>query len=192
MGRNGYPENGVLIVPSLNTALGRYRTQQWRWFPLSDRQSLTIKFISIVRNVATLGDLLSEEQLRTLVKDYQVVQKYGFRGNSKKLSGIAAVRARVSRYRYKRDNGLLKPRRYVSIDDAMARYERRGERLEAREQMFYEGQGVAIRKKTDIRANAIKGGHGRGGRIVHRPTIHEESGSVRYIAPECPKEGVLL
>ena len=140
-----------------------------------------------MRNVATLGDFLSEEQLRTLVKDYRVVQKYGFRDNKipkSELSGVAGVRARMNRYRYKRDNHLLPARPYISTEEAMERYERREGRLESGEQMFRIGQGQATRKKTDIRANAIKGGHGRGGRIVHRPEIPEKSGKpYRVVSP---------
>ena len=132
--------------------------------------------------VTTLGDYLSEAQLRTLVRDYQVEQKYGSMGSpapkrrSSELSGVAGVRERVQSYRQRKRDGRLKVRPYLSQEDAIARYERRGERLESREQMFAIGQGQSTRKHSDIRANAIRGGHGRGGRIVHRPTIDEGRG----------------
>lgn len=143
-----------------------------------------------MRCVNSLGDYFTEAQLRTLVKNYQVEQKYGAkksyrndkgsrtpkRRHSEELSGIDAVRSRVQRQRHIRQKVEFrrKPIPYISVDDAMARYERRHERLESCEQMFAIGQGQRFKKKADIRANAIKGG--RGGKIVHRPTIDEGKG----------------
>ena len=136
--------------------------------------------------VTMLGDYLSEAQLRTLVRDYQVEQKYGYRQGSPapkrksgELSGVDAVRERVRNYRQRKRDGRLPVRPYVSQEDAIARYERRGERLESREQMFAIGQGQSTRKHTDIRATAIKGGRpGHGGRISKRPTIDEGRGGM--------------
>lgn len=159
-----------------------------------------------MKHTITLGDYLSEAQLRTLVKDYQVEQKYGAKTpycvntgsrtprsrQSEELSGVAAVRARVQGYRHARQRGELKVRPYVSQADAIARYERSGEaraRLESREQMFAIGQGQATRKKSDIRANAIAGGR-RGGRIVHRPTIDEGKSAPIRMRSKRPVVGV--
>lgn len=132
--------------------------------------------------VTMLGDYLSEAQLRTLVRDYQVEQKYGTMGSpapkrrKSGLSGVDAVRDRVQRQRHYRQGTerRKKPIPYLSQEAAIARYERRGERLERGEEMFFIGQGESTRKKTDIRATAVKGGRpGHGGRITHRPTIDE-------------------
>lgn len=134
-----------------------------------------------MRSVTTLGDLLSEAQLRTLVKDYQVEQKYGTiasparKRRNGSLSDIDAIRRRVQHQRHERQRGKLPKRSYLSVEEAIARFERHEGRLESREQMFAIGQGQATRKKTDIRATAIKGG--RGGRITHRPTIDEGKGT---------------
>lgn len=139
-----------------------------------------------MRTIATLGDFLSEAQLRTLVKDYQVEQRYGSMGRPARsrgkgsLSGVDAVRARVQNYRHKRQRGEWKSKTpYISVDDAIERYERRGEHLESCEQMFAIGQGQRFKKKADIRANVIKGG--RGGIICRRPTIDEGKGTNRRI-----------
>lgn len=139
-----------------------------------------------MRQVTTLGDLLTEAQLRTLVKDYQVEQKYGAtmpyreksgsrtpkRRQSEELSDIDAIRRRVQRQRHVRQGveHRRKPIPYVSQQEAIERYERRGERLERGEQMFAIGQGESTRKKSDIRATTIPGGRGhRGARITRRP-----------------------
>lgn len=143
-----------------------------------------------MRQVTTLGDYLTEAQLRTLVKDYQVEQKYGatmpYRENtgsrtpkrrqSEELSDIDAIRKRVQRQRHIRQGveRRRKPIPYLSQQDAIARYERRGERLERGEEMFLIGQGQATRKHSDIRATTIPGGRGRkGARITKRPTIED-------------------
>lgn len=127
-----------------------------------------------------LGDYLSEAQLRTLVRDYQVEQKYGSMGSpapkrrKSELSGVDAVRDRVQRQRHYRQAGISR-KPYLSQSEAIARYERRRERLERGEEMFFIGQGESTRKKSDIRATAVKGGRpGHGGRISHRPTIGED------------------
>ena len=135
-----------------------------------------------MKTVTMLGDYLSEAQLRTLVRDYQVEQKHGSMESRarKELSGVEAVRARVQNYRHRRQRGEWKtPKPYLSQEEAIARYERRGERLESREQMFAIGQGQSTRKHTDIRATAVKGG--RGGRITHRPTINEGMGNTKRV-----------
>lgn len=135
---------------------------------------------------ATLGDLLTEAQLRTIVKDYKVEQKYGatmpYRENtgsrtpkrrqSEELSEIDAIRLRVQRQRHVRQGRerRRKPIPFVSDADAMARYERRHERLESGDEMFYIGQGQSTRKHSDIRATTVPGGRGRrGARITKRP-----------------------
>ena len=140
---------------------------------------------TIMDKKVTLGDYLTEAQLRTLVKDYQVEQKYGAKPyrektgsrtpkcrQSEELSDIDAIRKRVQRQRHIR-HGVerrKKPIPYLSQQEAIARYERRGERLERGEEMFYIGQGQAIRKHSDIRATTVPGGRGhRGARITKRP-----------------------
>jgi len=141
-----------------------------------------------MRQITTLGDYFTEAQLRTLVKDYQVEQKYGAtmpyrektgsrtpkRRQSEKLSGVDAVRYRVQRQRKIRQGEIRskEPVPYLSQDEAFARYERRcdGSRLESGEQMFFIGQGESTRKHSDIRATTVPGGRGhRGARITHRP-----------------------
>ena len=135
-----------------------------------------------------LGDYLSEAQLRTLVRDYQVEQKYGSMGSpahkrrKSELLGVAGVRARVQNYRHKRQRGELPKRAYISQEDAIARYERAWERMESCEEIFAICQGQSTRKHSDIRANAIKGGRRHGGRVVHRPTIKEKSGVPTRVA----------
>jgi hypothetical protein len=136
-----------------------------------------------MRQVTTLGDYLTEAQLRTLVKDYQVEQKYGatmpYRENtgsrtpkrrqSEELSGVDAIRKRVQRQRHERHAGISR-KPYLSQQDAIARYERRRERLESGEEMFFIGQGESTRKHSDIRATTVPGGRGRrGARITKRP-----------------------
>lgn len=145
-----------------------------------------------MRCVNSLGDWFTEAQLRTLVKNYQVEQKYGAtmpyrkkkgsrtpkRRQSKDLWEIEEVRYRVQRQRHIRQGveRRRKPIPYISVDDAIERYERRHERLESCEEMFAIGQGQRFRKKTDIRANVIRGGHG--GKICRRPTIDEGKGKI--------------
>ena len=127
-----------------------------------------------------LGDYLTEAQLRTLFGEKTVEQRkrdaaIGRKKSHSELSGVDAIRARVQWERHKKQRGEWKSRKpYLSVEDAIARYERAGERLESGEQMFRIGQGQAIRKHTDIRATAVKGGRpGHGGRITHRPTIED-------------------
>lgn len=143
-----------------------------------------------MRSKVTLGDYLSEAQLRTLVKDYQVEQKIGAdnrtiggsrtprRRQSEELSGIAAVRARVQWQRHKRQRGEWKSNQpYMTWAELCDRFERRYERLESEAEIFAIMQGQRTRKKGDVRSNAIKANRpcpGRGGRIVHRPEIPEE------------------
>ena len=141
-----------------------------------------------------LGDYLTEEQLRTLVKDYQVEQKHGSDNRTiggsrtpksrqrKELSGIQAVRAKVSWMRRKRYEGKWESRKpYMTFEEAAKRYEqrmeRRYERLESGEEIFAIMQDERTRKKADVRAQAIKANRpcpGKGGSIVHRPEIKEE------------------
>lgn len=140
-----------------------------------------------MRQVTTLGDYLTEAQLRTLVKDYQVEQKYGYgatmpyrentgsrtpkRRQGEELSDIDAIRKRVQRQRHIRQGveRRRKPIPYLSQQEAIARYERRRERLESGEEMFFIGQGESTRKHSDIRATTVPGGRGhRGARITHR------------------------
>lgn len=127
-----------------------------------------------------LGDYLTEAQLRTLFGEKTVEQRkrdaaIGRKKSHSELSGVDAIRARVQWERHKRQRGEWKSRKpYLSVEDAIARYERAGECLESGEQMFRIGQGQATRKHTDIRATAVKGGRpGHGGRITHRPTIED-------------------
>jgi len=140
----------------------------------------------------TLGDFLTEAQLRTLVKDYQVEQKHGTDNRSiggsrapkrrhSELSGVEAVRARVQWERHKKQRGeWVSKKPYLSFKDACDRYERRHERLESGDEIFAIMQGQSTRKKADIRAHATKANRpcpGIGGRIVRRPTIDEGKGS---------------
>lgn len=173
-------------------AMRRWRAQA----PLSVRLRLREQ---TMKRTITLGDYLTEAQLRTLVKDYQVEQKHRAtmpyrekkgsrtpkRRQSEELSEIDAIRGRVQYQRHKRQAGTWKNRNpYLSQSEAIARYERVWELsapLESREQMFAIGQGESTRKKSDIKANAIGGGRGRrGGRIVRRPIIPESSGEPIY------------
>lgn len=123
-----------------------------------------------------LGDYLTEAQLRKLTGGKKLEQGFGQPSNKhSELTGVAAIRAKVQWQRHKRHKGEWKSNKpYMSVEDAIARYERRGERLENGEEMFFIGQGQATRKKSDTRATAVKGGRpGHGGRITHRPTIDE-------------------
>lgn len=137
-----------------------------------------------MRKITTLGDYLTEAQLRTLAKDYQVEQKYGAKPYREKkgsrtpkcrqseLSDIDAIRKRVQRQRHIRQGveRRKKPIPYLSLQEAIERYERRGERLESGDEMFFIGQGEVIRKHSDIRATTVPGGRGhRGARITKRP-----------------------
>lgn len=121
-----------------------------------------------------LGDYLTEAQLRKLTGGKKLEQKKR-QPSISELTGVDAIRARVQWERHKRQKGEWKSRKpYMSIEDAMARFERAGERLERGEEMFFIGQGQAIRKRSDVRATAVKGGRpGHGGRITHRPTIED-------------------
>ena len=137
-----------------------------------------------------LGDYLTEAQLRTLYGVKRVEQKKSQPIERIELTGVAAIRARVQWERHKRQKGEWKSRRpYLSVEDALARYERRGERLESGEQMFRIGQGERSRKKCDIRAHAISGGrpgHDKG-KVSHRPTIDEgRGGAPRYVRTIAP------
>jgi len=125
----------------------------------------------------TLGDYLTEAQLRTLLGEKRVGQKRNRQPSitHRELTGVAAIRAKVQWQRHKRQRGeWVSHKPYLSIDDAFARYEHREEhreRLESGEEMFRICQGHPIRKKTDIKATAIPGGRrGRkGARITKRP-----------------------
>lgn len=125
-----------------------------------------------------LGDYLTEAQLRTLYGVKRVEQRKSQPIEREELTGVAAIRARVQWERHKKQKGEWKSRKpYLSTEDAIARYERRGERLESGEEMFYIGQGQATRKHSDIRATTIPGGRGRrGARVTRRPTIDEGRG----------------
>lgn len=125
-----------------------------------------------------LGDYLTEAQLRTLYGVKRVEQKKSQPIKHEELTGVAAIRAKVQWQRHKRQKGEWKSRKpYLSTEDAIARYERRGERLERGEEMFFIGQGQATRKKSDIRATTIPGGRGRrGAQVTRRPTIDEGRG----------------
>lgn len=133
----------------------------------------------------TLGDYLTEAQLRKLTGCKKLEQKKG-QGSIKhsELTGVAAIRAKVQWQRHKRQEGEWKSNKpYLSCNDAIALYERKHERLERGEEMFFIGQGQSIRKKSDIRATTIPGGRGRrGGRIVHRPAISEPSGEPIFVS----------
>jgi len=159
----------VRAIAGARFPIGCYRV---RWF---DPTHPTIMASSI-----RLGDYLTEAQLRTLFGEKTVEQRkrdaaIGRKKSHSELSGVDAIRARVQWERHKRQRGEWKSRKpYLSTEDAIARYERAGERLESGEQMFRIGQGQATRKHTDIRATAVKGGRpGHGGRITHRPTIED-------------------
>ena len=131
---------------------------------------------TIMSKSIRLGDYLTEAQLRTLYGVKRVEQKKSQPSiKHSDLTGVDAIRARVQWERHKKQRGEWKSRKpYLSTEDAIARYERAGECLESGEQMFRIGQGQATRKRTDIRATAVKGGRpGHGGRITHRPTIED-------------------
>ncbi len=124
-----------------------------------------------------LGDYLTEAQLRTLYGVKRVEQKKSQPSiKHSELTGVDAIRARVQRQRHIRQGveRRKRPITYVSQEAAIARYERKGERLERGEEMFLIGQGQATRKRSDIRATTIPGGRGRkGARITKRPTIED-------------------
>ena len=131
---------------------------------------------TIMSKSIRLGDYLTEAQLRTLYGVKRVEQKKSQPSiKHSELTGVDAIRARVQWERHKRQRGEWKSRMpYLSTEDAIARYERRGERLERGEEMFLIGQGQATRKHSDIRATTIPGGRGRkGARITKRPTIED-------------------
>lgn len=128
----------------------------------------------------TLGDYLTEAQLRKLTGGKKLEQK-SVQPSIKhsELTGVAAIRAKVQWQRHKRQKGEWKSNKpYLTTEEAMRRYERREElrheRLETGEEMFRAGQGVRFQKKSDIRATTIPGGRGRrGARITKRPTIED-------------------
>lgn len=136
-----------------------------------------------------LGDYLTEAQLRTLYGVKRVEQKKSQPIKHEELTGVAAIRAKVQWQRHKRQSGEWKSRKpYLSTEDAIARYERAGERLERGEEMFFIGQGQATRKHSDIRATTIPGGRGRrGARVTRRPTIDEgRGGAPVYTGSKAP------
>ena len=135
---------------------------------------------TIMSKKITLGDYLTEAQLRKLTGGKKLEQK-SVQPSIKhdELTGVAAIRAKVQWQRHKRQKGEWKSNKpYLTIEEAMARFERREElrheHLETGEQMFCIGQGVRFQKKSDIRATTIPGGRGRrGARITKRPTIED-------------------
>lgn len=140
-----------------------------------------------------LGDYLTEAQLRKLTGGKKLEQNFGQPSiKHSELTGVDAIRARVQWERHKKQRGEWKSRKpYLSTEDAIARYERAGERLESGEQMFRIGQGQATRKHTDIRATAVKGGRpGHGGRISHRPELDYMPGCKPTLAGSRPAKAM--
>ena len=142
---------------------------------------------TIMQKKITLSDYLTEAQLRKLYGVKKLEQKKSQPIKHEELTGVAAIRAKVQWQRHKRQAGEWESRKpYLSnTNEAIARYERAAvrEHLESGKEMFFIGQGQSTRKKSDIRANAIKGDRRhKGGRIVHRPFIKEKSGEPIFLS----------
>lgn len=104
--------------------------------------SIARPFHRRMRTKITLGDMLTEEQLRALTKGMIAEQRHGSRTPRSRQSTnrdeeIADICGKVQWLRHKRQAGQLKSRMpYMTQEQAAQRYERMHERLEDEREMF--------------------------------------------------------